>query len=49
MNRVLWYAAHGDEPYPAQFAGAHGKGLAALGLKLAPRGGSVVGDDDDDD
>ena len=34
FNRVLWHAARGDEPYPAQFAGAHGRGLAALGLRL---------------
>ena len=35
MNRVVWYLAKGpDSPYPAEYAGAHGKGLAALGLKL---------------
>jgi hypothetical protein len=25
-----------DTPYPAQFAGAHGRGLKALKLKLTP-------------
>jgi len=42
LNRILWHAAKGDEPYPTELAGAHGKGLAALGLTL---GGEV--DDDD--
>jgi len=40
LNRVLWHAMRGfDTPYPADFAGAHGKGLAALNLALAPRTG----------
>jgi hypothetical protein len=43
FNRVLWHAACGDEPYPAEFAGAHGRGLAALGLRLDP---NVEPDDD---
>lgn len=43
FNRVIWSSVRGDEPYPAAFAGAHGKGLAALGLKLG------AADDDDDD
>jgi YVTN family beta-propeller protein len=35
MNRVLWHASMGGEaPYPAEFAGAHGKGLPALKLRL---------------
>ena len=43
LNRVLWYAMKGpDAPYPAELAGAHGKGLAALHLALAP---SVEKDD----
>src|SRR6185295_12901201 len=43
FNLVLWHAAKGlAVSYPAEFSGAHGKGLAALGLKPAP-------DDDDDD
>lgn len=44
MNRVLWHLAKGPEtPYPAEWAGAHGRGLAALGLKFDPDG-----DEDDD-
>ena len=44
LNRVLWHAMRGfDTPYPADFAGAHGKGLNALNLALAP----VAGDIDD--
>lgn len=47
LNRILWHAARGvDSPYPAALAGAHGKGLAALGLRLAEPG---VEDEDDDD
>jgi hypothetical protein len=45
LNRILWFAAKGETPYPAEFAGAHGKGLSALGLKLDPH----VEEDDDDD
>lgn len=37
MNRILWHAVKGAEtPYPAHFAGAHGKGLKQLKLRLAP-------------
>ncbi|MCS6830279.1 MAG: phosphoesterase [bacterium] len=37
LNRILWHAMKGvDAPYPAEFAGAHGKGLAARGLVLEP-------------
>jgi YVTN family beta-propeller protein len=44
LNRILWHAMRGvDVRYPAEFAGAHGKGLK--GLKLVP----VKDDDDDDD
>ncbi len=43
FNRVIWSSVRGDEPYPAAFAGAHGRGLAALGLKLG------AADEDDDD
>ena len=43
LNRILWHSVKGvDAPYPAAFAGPHGKGLRALGLKLVPT------DDDDD-
>jgi len=44
MNRILWHSVKGVEtPYPAAYAGAHGKGLKALHLK------PFDGDDDDDD
>lgn len=37
LNRILWHAMRGvDTPYPADWAGAHGKGLAALGLAFDP-------------
>jgi hypothetical protein len=35
LNRILWHSVKGvDAPYPAHLAGAHGKGLQALGLRL---------------
>lgn len=41
MNRIIWHAMKGSStPYPAQWAGAHGKGLRKRGLK-------VVLDEDD--
>ena len=36
-NRILWFACKGDEPYPAEWAGAHGRGLEALKLKLVAK------------
>jgi hypothetical protein len=45
LNRVLWFAARPDDPYPAELAGAHGKGLARLHLKLDAK---AKADDDDD-
>lgn len=36
MNRILWADARPGEPYPAAYAGAHGKGLKALRLQLDP-------------
>jgi hypothetical protein len=42
FNRILWHALRGEaSPYPAEFAGAHGRGLKSLKLKPS--------DDDDDD
>lgn len=39
LNRILWHAVKGvDASYPAEFAGAHGKGLSARGLVLAAEG-----------
>ncbi|CAG0968784.1 Hydrazine synthase subunit beta [Phycisphaerales bacterium] len=47
LNRILWHAARGiDAPYPADLAGAHGKGLKALGLRFDEAG---IDDEDDDD
>jgi YVTN family beta-propeller protein len=43
LNRAIWAQTRPGEAYPAAFAGAHGKGLAALGLSLNPE----VDDDDD--
>lgn len=38
MNLILWHAARGvEEPYPSEWAGSHGRGLKALGLKLESR------------
>jgi hypothetical protein len=43
MNRIIWHSVRGIKtPYPATYAGAHGKGLKALHLK------ALDGDDDDD-
>ncbi|MBS1707193.1 MAG: bifunctional YncE family protein/alkaline phosphatase family protein [Armatimonadetes bacterium] len=43
LNRKIWHEAKGwATPYPAEFAGAHGKGLAGRGLTLA---GGVEDDD----
>ncbi len=52
FNLVLWHAAKGlGVPYPQRFAGAHGAGLGALGLKLGPSAGprEDEGEDDDDE
>src|SRR5262249_10061208 len=36
FNRYIWFKVKGDLPYPAKFAGGHGKGLKQLGLVLDP-------------
>jgi YVTN family beta-propeller protein len=36
LNRMQWAEAHPGLRYPAEFAGPHGRGLKALGLKLLP-------------
>jgi hypothetical protein len=39
FNRILWHASMGAAaPYPAEFAGAHGKGLKKLNLRLEKSG-----------
>ena len=43
FNRYIWWRNKGDEPYPAQFVGGHGKGLKQLGLVLV----KSAKDDDD--
>jgi len=45
LNRSIWAQTRPGERYPEEFMGAHGKGLAALGLKLD----ETLDDDDDDD
>jgi DNA-binding beta-propeller fold protein YncE len=37
LNRILWFAAKGEQLYPAAYAGAHGRGLPALKLRLASK------------
>jgi hypothetical protein len=45
LNRIIWHAQKGaDAPYPAEWAGAHGRGLKALHLRLD----GAVRDDDED-
>jgi hypothetical protein len=44
LNRIIWHSIKGNQRYPAEFAGPHGKGLKRLGL-IAAR---TKGDDDDD-
>lgn len=44
LNRIVWSATRPGEKYPVEFAGAHGKGLKSLHLKLDHN----VKDDDDD-
>ena len=36
LNRLNWLSAGRTDPYPAEFSGAHGKGLSKLGLKFDP-------------
>jgi len=35
LNRALWMEARPGECYPSEYAGAHGRGLKALGLTLS--------------
>ena len=44
LNRIVWHAVKGpDAPYPAAYAGAHGKGLKKLHLRFD----AAARDDDD--
>jgi hypothetical protein len=36
FSRYVWSTVHGDEPFPVEYSGNHGKGLKALGLTLVP-------------
>ncbi|MHB8206062.1 bifunctional YncE family protein/alkaline phosphatase family protein [Mucilaginibacter sp.] len=36
FSEYLWSTIHGDQPFPKEYFGAHGKGLKALGLKTDP-------------
>lgn len=46
MNRMLWASVFPDRPYPSEWAGAHGKGLAARGLSLDPNSDADEGEED---
>jgi hypothetical protein len=43
LNRAIWAQTRPGERYPSEWAGAHGRGLKALGLVLDPE----LDDDDD--
>lgn len=34
LNRIIWYAMKGDQPYPEEWEGAHGRGLKGRNLIL---------------
>lgn len=36
LNLILWHAMRGDEPYPAEWAGPHARGLKSRGLTITP-------------
>ena len=40
-SRYVWSTVRGDEPFPVEYSGNHGRGLKRLGLMHAP-----VDDDD---
>jgi hypothetical protein len=44
LSHFVWHAQKGNEPYPTEWAGPHGRGLAERGLKFGKSGGI---DDDD--
>jgi YVTN family beta-propeller protein len=43
FSRWVWSTVRGDDRFPVEYTGAHGKGLKALGLRLDP---NVVEEDD---
>lgn len=48
FNRQLWALAKGSTPYPAEWAGPHGRGLEAKGLRAQAGSESPEKDDDDE-
>jgi hypothetical protein len=44
FSRYIWATTHGDEEFPVEYWGPHGKGLRALGLSL-----ETIGAENDDD
>src|SRR5205814_7827198 len=49
-NRALWFTAKGASvAYPADLAGAHGRGLNALGLRLDSNASDRDDDEDGED
>ena len=42
FNRYIWHSIRGEERFPREFVGGHGKGLKGLGLRVEK------GRDDDD-
>lgn len=34
FNRIIWHSVKGEQPYPTEWAGAHGRGLAKKGLRF---------------
>jgi hypothetical protein len=46
FNRDQWAVMRPNRPYPAEFAGAHGRGLKALGLRADTKGGGIAEVDD---
>jgi DNA-binding beta-propeller fold protein YncE len=50
LNRILWHAAKGPSAkYPAEWAGAHGRGLAARGLAFDAKAKKDEDDEEEDD
>jgi len=46
FNRDQWAVMRPNRPYPVEFAGAHGRGLKALGLRADTKGGGIAEVDD---
>jgi hypothetical protein len=46
FNRDQWAVMRPNKPYPSSFAGAHGRGLKALGLMIETSGSGIAEQDD---